>query len=34
VATEEDINGIKRKLIVIGSKGRNQIKDVYGAQSC
>jgi uncharacterized membrane protein len=30
VVTEEDINGVKRKLIVIGSRGRNQIKDVYG----
>ncbi len=29
VATEEDINGIKRKLIVIGTRGRNQIEDVY-----
>jgi hypothetical protein len=29
VVTEEDINGIKRKLIVIGSRGRNQIKDIY-----
>jgi uncharacterized membrane protein len=28
--TEEDINGVKRKLIVIGSRGRNQIKGVYG----
>jgi hypothetical protein len=30
VVTEEDINGTKRKLIVIDSRGRNQIKDVYG----
>jgi hypothetical protein len=30
VVTEEDINGVKRKLIVFGSRGRNQIKDVYG----
>ncbi len=29
VVTEEDINGVKRKLIVFGSRGRNQIKDVY-----
>jgi hypothetical protein len=28
--TEEDVNGVKRKLIVIGSRGRNQIKGVYG----
>jgi hypothetical protein len=28
--TEEDINGVKRKLILIGSRGRNQIKGVYG----
>jgi hypothetical protein len=28
--TEEDINGIKRKLIVIGTRGRNQIKGIYG----
>jgi hypothetical protein len=28
--TEEDINGVKRKLIVSGSRGRNQIKGVYG----
>ncbi len=28
--TEEDINGVKRKLIVIGSRGRNQIKGMYG----
>jgi hypothetical protein len=28
--TEEDINRVKRKLIVIGSRGRNQIKCVYG----
>jgi hypothetical protein len=30
VVTEEDIIRVKRKLIVIGSRGRNQIKDVYG----
>jgi hypothetical protein len=30
VVTEEDINGVKRRLIVIGSRGRNQIKDIYG----
>jgi hypothetical protein len=30
VVTEKDINGVKRKLIVIGSRGKNQIKDVYG----
>jgi hypothetical protein len=30
VVTEEDINGVKRKLIMFGSRGRNQIKDVYG----
>jgi hypothetical protein len=28
--TEEDTNGVKRKLVVIGSRGRNQIKGVYG----
>jgi hypothetical protein len=28
--TEEDVNGMKRKLIVIGSRGRNQIKGMYG----
>jgi hypothetical protein len=28
--TEEDINGVKRKLIGIGSRGRNQIKGMYG----
>jgi hypothetical protein len=28
--TEEDVNGIKRKLVVIGSRGRNQIQGVYG----
>jgi hypothetical protein len=26
---EEDVNGIKRKLTVIGTKGRNQIKSIY-----
>ncbi len=30
VVTEEDINGVKRKLIVIGSRGKNQIEDIYG----
>jgi hypothetical protein len=29
VATEEDINGVKRKLIVIGLRGKKQIEDVY-----
>jgi hypothetical protein len=28
--TEEDIIGVKRKLIVIGTRGRNQIQGVYG----
>jgi transposase InsO family protein len=28
--TEEDINGVKRKLIVIRSRERNQIKGMYG----
>ncbi len=28
--TEEDVNGIKRKLTVIGTRGRNQIKGIYG----
>ncbi len=28
--TEEDVNGIARKLVVIGSRGRNQIHGVYG----
>jgi hypothetical protein len=27
---EEDVNGITRRLVVIGSRGRNQIKGVYG----
>jgi hypothetical protein len=27
---EEDVNGITRKLVVIGSRGRNQIQGVYG----
>ncbi len=27
---EEDVNGITRKLAVIGSRGRNQIQGVYG----
>jgi hypothetical protein len=30
VVTEEDINVVKRKLIMIGSRGKNQIRDVYG----
>ncbi len=30
MVTEEDINGVKRKLVVIGSRGRNQIKGIYG----
>jgi hypothetical protein len=29
-ATEEDVIGVKRKLVVIGSRGRNQIQRVYG----
>jgi hypothetical protein len=29
VVTEEDINGKRRKLIVVGSKGRNQIEGMY-----
>ncbi len=29
-ATEKDVIGIKRKLVVIGSRGRNQIQGVYG----
>jgi hypothetical protein len=29
-ATEEDVIGIKRKLVVIGSRGINQIQGVYG----
>jgi hypothetical protein len=29
-AIEEDVNGIKRKLVVVGSRGRNQIQGVYG----
>ncbi len=28
--TEEDVIGVKRKLIVIGTRGRNQIQGVYG----
>jgi hypothetical protein len=27
--TEEDVNGVKRKLTVIGTRGRNQIKGMY-----
>jgi hypothetical protein len=30
VVMEEDVNGVKRKLIVIGSRGKNQIEDIYG----
>jgi hypothetical protein len=30
VASEEDVIGRRRKLIVIGSRGRNQIAEVYG----
>ncbi len=29
-ATEEDVNGIRKKLTVIGTRGRNQIKGIYG----
>jgi hypothetical protein len=29
-ALEEDVNGITRKLVVVGSRGRNQIQEVYG----
>jgi hypothetical protein len=29
-AFEEDVNGITRKLVVIGSRGRNQIQGVHG----
>ncbi len=29
-ATEEDVIGVKRKLVVIGLRGRNQIQGVYG----
>ncbi len=32
--TEEDVNGVKRKLIVIGSWGRNQIKVCMGPLTC
>jgi hypothetical protein len=28
--TEEDVIGVRRKLVVIGSRGRNQIQGVYG----
>ncbi len=28
--TEEDVIGVKRKLIVIGTRGRNQIQGVFG----
>ncbi len=30
VVSEENVNGVKRKLIVIGSRGKNQIEDIYG----
>ncbi len=30
VVTEENIIGVKRKLIVIASRGKNQIEDIYG----
>ncbi len=30
MAFEEDVNGITRKLVVNGSRGRNQIQGVYG----
>jgi hypothetical protein len=29
-ASEKDVNGITRKLVVIGSRGRNQIQRIYG----
>jgi hypothetical protein len=29
-AIEEDVNGIKRKLTMIGTRGRNQIQGIYG----
>jgi hypothetical protein len=29
-ALEKDVNGVVRKLVVIGSRGRNQIEGVYG----
>jgi hypothetical protein len=28
--TEEDVIGVKRKLVVTGSRSRNQIQGVYG----
>jgi hypothetical protein len=28
--SEKDVNGITRRLVVIGSRGRNQIEGVYG----
>jgi hypothetical protein len=28
--TEEDVNMVKRRLIVIGTRGRNQIQGMYG----
>jgi hypothetical protein len=30
VVTEEDVNRRRRKLIVVSSRGRNQIEDMYG----
>ncbi len=30
VVTEDDVNGKRRKLIVVGSRGKNQIEGVYG----
>jgi hypothetical protein len=30
VVTEEDVIGRRRKLIVNGSRGRNQIEGIYG----
>jgi hypothetical protein len=30
VVTEENVIGKRRKLIVIGSRGRNQIEGIYG----
>ncbi len=29
-ALEKDVNGVMRRLVVIGSRGRNQIEGVYG----
>ncbi len=33
-ATEEDVIGVKRKLVVVGSRGRIQIQGVYGHPTC